>query len=141
MLDRIQHQATWMLGRAHLRSHTLLQQAFAAAGSKPYHYRLLAALEEYGATSQADLGRRAGIDRSDVVASLNELVERSFALREPDPTDGRRNIVRLTKQGHAELKRLDKVLADIQVQVLAPLSEPERAMLVRLLKKLGPEDA
>lgn len=91
--------------------------------------------------SQADLGRRTGIDRSDVVASLNRLVDRSFALREPDPADGRRNIVRLTTEGRAELRRLDNVLADVQVQVLAPLSESERATLVRLLEKLAPEDA
>lgn len=136
MLERIRRQPTWLLGRAQLQAHTLLQQAFVAAGSRPYHYRALAALDEHGAMSQADLGRRTGIDRSDVVATLNELAGQSLVRREPDPADGRRNIVKLTRKGRTELLRLDAVLADIQDQVLAPLTRSERATLVKLLEKL-----
>jgi len=141
MRQRMRHQATWLLARAHLRAHSIVQQEFAAAGSKPYTYRLLAALEAYGATSQADLGRRTDIDRSDVVAVLNDLVDRTFALRQPDPGDGRRNIVLITDQGRKELSRLDRVVTGIQSQVLAPLSQSERATLVALLTKLSPDDS
>jgi DNA-binding MarR family transcriptional regulator len=101
-----------------------------------YHFRLLAALEQYGPASQADLGRHTGIDRSDVVGVLNDLVARDLAQREPDPTDGRRNIVAMTKHGASALQRLDAVLDDVQDAVLAPLTPNERKTLVRLLTKL-----
>jgi DNA-binding MarR family transcriptional regulator len=60
---------------------------------------MLAALDEFGPSSQADLGRCTGIDRSDVVAAINAMVERGFVERSPDPSNGRRNIVTITAAG------------------------------------------
>jgi DNA-binding MarR family transcriptional regulator len=110
--------------------------AFAAEGIRGYHFRLLAALDQYGAASQADLGRHTGIDRSDVVAMLNDLVSSELAQRVPDPADRRRNIVTITKRGQRVLERLDGVLDEVQDAVLAPLTPNERKALVRLLAKL-----
>jgi MarR family len=59
----------------------------ATSSSRRDDYRLLAALEEFGPSSQADLGRRTSIDRSDVVAALNELADRGLVRRAPDPED------------------------------------------------------
>jgi DNA-binding MarR family transcriptional regulator len=133
---RIAGRPTWLLSRANIRSHELLKDALAAHGLRGYHVRLLAALEQYGPASQADLGRHTGIDRSDVVATLNDLVTRRLAGREPDPTDGRRNIVSITKRGINELERLDVVLDEVQDAVLAPLTPNERKTFTRLLDKL-----
>lgn len=135
-LDRLDDLPTWLLSRASARAHGLVQQGFRVAGSSGYAYRLLAALAETGPASQADLGRRAGIDRSDVVATLNTLAAAGMVDREPDPADGRRNIVRLTAKGRRELRRLDTVVADVQAAVLEPLSEAERRTLVAILRKL-----
>ena len=135
-LRRVAGRPTWLLGRANLRAHGLLTDAFAAEGVRGYHFRVLAALDQYGAASQADLGRHTGIDRSDVVATLNDLVERGLAERAPDPVDRRRNIVTLTERGATTLHRLDAVLDDVQDAVLAPLTAAERKTFVRLLSKL-----
>jgi MarR family transcriptional regulator, lower aerobic nicotinate degradation pathway regulator len=135
-LSRVAGRPTWLLSRANARSQGLLADAFAAEGLRGYHFRLLAALDQYGRASQADLGRRSGIDRSDVVAVLNDLVARGLALREPDPADRRRNIVAMTKHGNRTLQRLDAVVDDVQDAVLAPLTPNERKTLVRLLTKL-----
>lgn len=135
-LERVADRPTWLLSRLNLRAQDLLAEGFAAEGLRGYHFRLLAAVEQYGPSSQADLGRNTGIDRSDVVAALNELVEGGLARREPDPADGRRNVVTITKRGQTVLERLDRALDDAQVALLAPLSAPERATFVRLLAKL-----
>jgi DNA-binding MarR family transcriptional regulator len=124
------------LSRANLRSQALLGEAFGAAGLRGYHFRLLAALEQYGPCSQADLGRHTGIDRSDVVAALNELVDGGLARRESDPADGRRNVVTITRRGRSMVERLDGVLDEVQDAVMAPLTPSERATFVRLLAKL-----
>jgi len=136
-LRRISAKPTWLLSRANLRAQQILHDAFAREGVRGYHFRLLAALEEFGPASQADLGRRTGIDRSDIVAAVNDLVADRLMSREPDPDDRRRNVIAITARGVETLERLDAVLATVQDAVLQPLSERERATLVRLLAKLG----
>ena len=135
-LRRVAARPTWLLSRVNARSQGLLADAFGAEGVRGYHFRLLAALDQYGPASQAELGRRTGIDRSDVVATLNELVERGLARREPDMADLRRNVITMTKRGADTLERLDRVLDDVQNAVLAPLTPSQRETLVRLLAKL-----
>ena len=136
-LERVAGRPTWLLSRASARAQALLADAFAAEGVRGYHFRLLAALDQHGPSSQADVGRQTGIDRSDVVATLNELVSRGLAKRSPDPDDGRRNVVTITRRGRSTLERLDRVLDGVQVALLAPLAPSERTTLVRLLAKLG----
>lgn len=135
-LKRVAARPTWLLSRANTRSQSLLADAFAANDVRGYHFRLLAALDQFGPASQADLGRHAGIDRSDVVATLNDLVARGFARRTPDTVDRRRNVITITKRGRGTLELLDAVLDDVQDAVLAPLTSTERASLLRLLAKL-----
>jgi DNA-binding MarR family transcriptional regulator len=135
-LRRVAGRPTWLLSRANARAQGLLTDAFGTEGVRGYHFRLLAALEQYGPASQADLGRHTGIDRSDVVATLNDLVALGFAQRKPDPRDRRRNIITITRRGADALERLDLVLDDVQDAVLAPLTPNERTTFVQLLAKL-----
>ena len=136
-LDRVARQPTWLLSRANARAQTILTAAFAGAGVRGYHYRLLAALAQYGALSQAELGRRTGIDRKDIAIAVAELDADGLVERHPDPEDARRKVVTVTTDGAARLRRLDGVLAEVQADVLAPLTAPERATLVALLVKLA----
>jgi DNA-binding MarR family transcriptional regulator len=136
MPSRIQELPTWLITRANAYSHRLLAEGFASAGVRGYHYRLLAALEEFGPASQAALGRRTSIDRSDVVAALNELAGRGLIQRSPDPDDRRRNVITITPAGTEQLRALDEILAGVQEELLAPLSPADRTRLIRLLTRL-----
>ena len=136
-LERVADRPTWLLGRANARAQALLADAFASEGLRGYHYRVLAALDQYGSGSQADVGRETGIDRSDVVATLNDLLASGFVRRKPDVTDRRRNVVSITRRGRVTLEHLDVEVGKAQAALLAPLSPPERATFVRLLKRLG----
>lgn len=135
---RVRDRPTWLISRAYARSSGLLQAGFesGADGLRSTHFRLLAALEETGATSQAELGRSTGIDRSDVTAAMNELEARKLVARAVDAADRRRNVVTLTPAGVKRLEELDVLLSGIQDQVLAPLSAAEARQLVALLRKL-----
>jgi len=136
--DRVKDRPTWLLSRAHARSFATLQAGFEAHGGglRGYHFRLLAALEQWGPASQADLGRDTGIDRSDVTAALIELDERGLVERRVDPEHRRRNIVTITPPGLDALRRLDAIVDDVQRDVLAPLTEAEQRQLVALLARL-----
>ena len=137
--SRIRDRPTWLISRAYARSHGLLNDGFAAtgAGLRSYHYRLLAALEEWGPIGQADLGRSTSIDRSDVVTWLGELEGLGLIKRTVNPNNRRRNIVSITPTGSEQLRALDNVIDEIQELVMAPLSQNERRQLTKLLRKLA----
>jgi DNA-binding MarR family transcriptional regulator len=141
MPSRMLEMPTWLISRAYAHSHRLLAEGWAAADSHGYHYRLLAALEEFGPASQAALARRTRIDRSDVVAALNELGRRGFIKRAPDPDDARRNVITITPAGIEQLRKLDTTLAGVQQKLLAPLSAADRTKFIRLLTRLLEHDA
>jgi len=133
---RLAAKPSWLISQASVHAHRLLGDGLATSGSRGYHYRLLAALAQFGPGSQAQLGRHTGMDRSDVVAALNDLAARGLVRRSPDPGDRRRNAVRITPAGRAHLDRLEELLAGVQARLLAPLSPAERAELARLLTRV-----
>jgi len=135
----MRERPTWLISQAYLRATGLLQEGFAADGDRlrGYHYRLLAALEEFGPASQAALGRGTGIDRSDVTAALVELEERGLVQRSVNPADRRRNVVSITAAGTRRLEELDAVVDTIQERLLAPLSADERRQFVTLIRRIA----
>jgi DNA-binding MarR family transcriptional regulator len=133
---RLKQMPTWLLNEASMRAHHLLTDALAGAGSRGYHYRLLAALKEYGPASQASLGRRTSIDRSDVVATVDDLVARGDVIRSRDPADLRRNVITITPGGLGHYRRLDRILQAVQDRLLSPLSPSERERLIAMLNRI-----
>ena len=133
---RLRALPTWLVNQAALTASRLVAAELAGVQTRRYHYSLLAALEELGPASQAALSRRTTIDRSDLVATINELRERGLVDRIADPTDRRRNVVSITPRGRRELRKLDRLLARVQDDFLAPLSAAERERLVRSLTRV-----
>jgi DNA-binding MarR family transcriptional regulator len=99
-------------------------------------FAVLAALEEYGALSQAELGRRLGLDRNDVNAVLNRVQARHYVDRQADLADRRRNVVTLTGAGSQHLEELQQHADAVQDELLQGLDATERQQLHSLLAKL-----
>ncbi|WBB73459.1 MarR family transcriptional regulator [Micromonospora sp. WMMD1128] len=133
---RLTGLSSWLITQTAVRAGRLVADGLAAIDARGYHFRLLATLDEFGPASQATLGRRSGIHVSDVVAALNELADRDFVNRAPDPADRRRNVVTITTAGRRQLRRLEKQLAAVQDELLAPLSPDERDQLAGLLGRV-----
>ncbi|MEV4581615.1 MarR family winged helix-turn-helix transcriptional regulator [Nonomuraea jabiensis] len=134
--QRLRTLPSRLTNQAAQTANRIVDQALGQAGVRRYHYALLAALEEYGPASQAALGRRTGIDRSDMVATVNDLAERQFLERAPDPDDRRRNVITITAAGRSQLTHLDRLLAAAQDAFLAPLPADDRRNLIDLLTRL-----
>ena len=66
----------------------------------------------------------------------NKLAGRGLVQRTLDAADRRRNIITITPAGGEHLRRLDALLADVQDELLAALSRPERKLLTRLLARI-----
>ena len=99
-------------------------------------FAVLASLEEYGPLSQADIGRRLGLDRNDVNAVVGRLQAREQIDRRPDPADRRRNVVTLTAAGRQHLDELQQHADAVQDELLTGLDAAERQQLQALLAKL-----
>lgn len=127
---------SWLLSRAARSAGQEVGAALAREGARRHHFTVLLALSEAGPASQAALGRRLGIDRSDMAAVAAELERDGLIGRERDPHDRRRNVVTLTDDGAAALTRLHERVNAAQEAVLEPLSPAERAQLSQLLSRI-----
>ncbi|GHF65361.1 DNA-binding MarR family transcriptional regulator [Amycolatopsis bartoniae] len=99
-------------------------------------FAVLAALEEYGALSQAEIGRRLGLDRNDVSGILTRLESSHRVDRQADPANRRRNLVTLTAAGRHYLEELQQHADTVQAELLAGLDPAEQRQLQSLLAKL-----
>jgi DNA-binding MarR family transcriptional regulator len=127
---------SWLLNQAAQRATRTVGAALTSAGAHRTHFSVLAALDEYGPASQASLGRRCGIDRSDMVALVDTLAAGGYLERRQDPDDRRRNLVSITAAGRGRLRELATAVSDAQDDALAPLTAAERTRLVALLQAL-----
>jgi DNA-binding MarR family transcriptional regulator len=133
---RLRTKPSWLLSQAALAGDRLVGEALAREGVRKYHFRVLVALADDGPLSQAELGRRLGIDRSDMAAVTTELEERGYLTRRRDDADRRRNVVALTPAGSERLERMDAAVEAAQAQLLEALDAGERAQLSRLLARI-----
>jgi DNA-binding MarR family transcriptional regulator len=137
---RLQGLPSWQAAQVARRAQRLVEEALAQEGARRQHFVVLTSLAEQGPASQATLGRRLWIDRSDLHAILNELERDGLVARLRDETDRRRNVVTLTRAGKAALARLDKRVDAAQDALLAGLTATDRRELRRLLQRVALDD-
>jgi MarR family transcriptional regulator, lower aerobic nicotinate degradation pathway regulator len=133
---RLRQLPSWQSSVVARRAQRLVSDALGQEGARRQHFTVLTSLAEQGPASQAALGRRLWIDRSDLHAILNELERDGHVERARDELDRRRNVVALTRRGASFLKRLDKGVDAAQTALLEPLSAADRRELRRLLQQL-----
>jgi DNA-binding MarR family transcriptional regulator len=134
--QRLTQLPSWLTAQVAQHGARLVNDALGEAGMRRHHFAVLTALAEQGATSQAELGRRLWLDRSDLHAVLNDLESRALVARIRDESDRRRNLVQITPAGEAALRDLDARVSAAQDALLAPLAAAEREELLALLRRV-----
>ncbi|MBA3678115.1 MAG: MarR family transcriptional regulator [Sphingosinicella sp.] len=127
--SRLLGQTALLVGRA-------TGEALTGAGSHRHQYAVLATLDAFGASSQAELCRRTDLDRSDMNMVINALETEGAVTRKTDPDNRRQNVVELTRKGRTLYALLSERLTKAHDRALAPLAAKERTELFRLLRKL-----
>ena len=128
---------TFLLKRVGMAAKERTHDAFEGTGLSPFHYAVLALLEEDPRETQAAIADALGYDRSHIVRLLDELEERDLVVRKRDPEDRRRHVVKMTPDGKKALARLRTIIRKLETEFLEPLDAGERAALHALLSRLA----
>lgn len=127
---------SWLVGQAGIYAQRLLNERMASGDAHRHQLSVLEVLKEFGSVSQASIGRRCHLDRSDVAALVGELEGAGHLVREPDPVDRRRNVVTITPGGTVRLAQLRQLASAAGDDLLEPLTAVERAQLTALLDRV-----
>jgi len=128
---------TFLLKRLGFSAKDQAMPAYEDTGLNPYHYAILALLDEGARETQGSIADALGYDRGQLVGLLDELEEQGLVERRRDPKDRRRHLVRLTPSGTRALDKLRALSQRLEDEFLAPLDEAERAELHGLLLRLA----
>lgn len=103
-------------------------------GLTSVQYGVLLALGRQPGMDQRSIGEAMSLDKSNVADVLLRLGGRGLVVRDRDPGDGRRKIVRLTSAGLATLIEASPGAVRVQQEVLAALPADGRAACRTLLR-------
>jgi DNA-binding MarR family transcriptional regulator len=131
---RLRSLVSWQANKVNIVGARLTGARMPASGRADF--AVLAALEEYGPISQADLGRRLGLDRNGINGITTRLDDNGHIIRTTDPSDRRRNTVIITAEGRRYLDELQAATDSVQAELTASLSASETEQLQKLLTKL-----
>jgi DNA-binding MarR family transcriptional regulator len=104
-------------------------------GMKLKGFAILNYVGDSGGSTQRELSDVMGLDANSIVLLLNDLESRGYAVRERDPEDRRRHIVRITPAGRKAVVRAEAALESVTDQALGALDADERDRLRALLAK------
>lgn len=83
------------------------------------------------------LGKKVLLTSGSMTAAVDRLAQGELVIRKADPNDRRCQVVALTKKGEVLIKRAFTAHAEDMEQIMVPLKEPERDLLIKLVRKLG----
>jgi DNA-binding MarR family transcriptional regulator len=133
---RLEDQAGFILRQASQRHAAIFAEGI-GDGLTPTRFAALAKLFELGALSQNELGRQTAMDGATIKGVVDRLRARALVRTRPDPSDGRRHLVELTRKGREIAARAIPAAALITEKTLEPLSARERETFLELLRRLG----
>ncbi|GAA2584962.1 MarR family transcriptional regulator [Actinomadura fulvescens] len=135
MHDRIDGQTGYLLVKLGGSAGARFERALAPLGMKGRHVRVLEILRN-DPRSQSELCQETGMDRTTMVAVIDELERLGCVRRERSLTDRRKHVVSMTERGGTALGESAVLLTQAQDELLAPLSAAERDRLHALLIRL-----
>lgn len=125
----------WLLSRA---SHVLTTEVTAALeqlGISPRAQSVLRAAMS-GTYTQIELARMVGLDKTTMVATLDELEAAGLAARRPSSSDRRARIICVTQAGERAARDAREIGDRVHEDVLSTLPPDDRRVFVDALRRL-----
>jgi MarR family transcriptional regulator, 2-MHQ and catechol-resistance regulon repressor len=124
-----------------MKAHRTLQraatQSIEASDMGLSDFAVMEMLLHKGPQPVNEIGRRIGLTSGAITTAVDRLEARGLVTREPHESDRRARIVGLTPRGKEKAAKVFGSHKTAMDSAANGLSKRERAMLIRLLKKLG----
>src|SRR5436190_12079630 len=124
----------FLLARSHLDALAIAGEVL-EPGLDPKHFGALSVIAAEGPLSQQELGERMRVDRTTIVALVDELERRRFLARRRNPIDRRAYALEATAAGRRWRQRTEGQLIEAEGRILALLDANELEQLKGLLRK------
>jgi DNA-binding MarR family transcriptional regulator len=103
----------------------------------PTQWAALVKLAELNSMSQNLLGRETAMDAATIKGVVDRLCKRGLLATSPDPSDQRRTLVSITREGLRAVERGVAAATAITEETLQPLAAHEQRMLLDLLRRIA----
>ncbi len=128
--------AGFLIAKAHAVFHERANAVVGTGQLRIKHFGCLTVIADEGPLSQQYLCERVRVDRTTMVAVVDELEAAGFVERQRNPDDRRAYALQATDAGRAWIAEKRTALMAAQDELLSVLSEPERRQLVDSLQRL-----
>ncbi len=126
----------FLLSQVGAHAASSFEERLVAMELKPHHAGLLRMLGSNPGLSQQELSDVFGIFPSRLVVLLDQLEARRLIERRANSSDRRGHRVHLTKAGRKALTGIGKLTLELETDLCAALTDPERATLASLLTRI-----
>lgn len=126
----------YLVKHVHLALQEASDAALARLGVTSRDLGVIRVVATGAATSQQEIGSLLGIDRTSMVAMLDDLERKGLVRRQPSAQDRRRNVVALTPQGQESYEEAERETSAVDAVFLEALGENEARRFRRSLKLL-----
>jgi DNA-binding MarR family transcriptional regulator len=134
--DALNDRLGYLLKHAQLRFAQLSEEALLPHGVTGRQCAILATIDGEGLLSQQDVAQLLKVDRTTMVALIDELETAGLVLRRTHPDDRRKNVVELTSAGRDTLRSAEVARHSAETRFLASLSNAQAAAFRNALRAL-----
>lgn len=125
-----------LIRRAHQLAVSIFAEKTDAFGLTPVQFAMLNALMDDPGEDQITLAGKVAFDAATSGAVIARLEAKGLLRRDADPKDKRRKLLTATQEGEQVVIAMKAAVADVQGQIMQPLSAKEAEQLTNLLGKL-----
>lgn len=105
-------------------------------GVSMWGYSVLLALDESPVRTQAALAEAIGADKTRIIPTLDELQDKGYIERRPDPADRRVRLLAITEAGRALKDSVQEEIQRGEERWLSVLSPADRRVFLRALHEM-----
>jgi DNA-binding MarR family transcriptional regulator len=136
-VPELAHRLSYLFKHAQLRLAELTGAALAPLRITGRELAVLLVIAEEPPASQLRIATRMGVDRTTMVAIIDELERKGLVERRPDEVDRRRNVTALTSAGRTTTRQAAAAAEKAERRFLEPLSADDAAIVRGALRRLA----
>ena len=133
----LQHRSFYSLSLLATQINRAIATAFIKSYGRPAHaWKIITVLGGFGPMSASEINSMTTLEMDKVTRIVDQLIEKGLVSRAPNPEDGRRVVIALSARGKRVNEQLERMIAEMERELLIILSRDERESLYALLDRL-----